>query len=272
MRFFALTALPLLAACWWRSDPAPAAPILPEVVRLVPDTASYRVIEHRRTEQTVNDRPLVIRQTRTTWLTATLTALDSGLTATWTLDSTAITGPFTDTVGTATHAAAGTIFRAGLDQNGRVTSIHADRTSAAPIAHVAELLAGFFPVADGGARPGATSVDTTEILTGWSTLLRGPSINSRTVAADWTTWAGVPALRISTESRYTLAGSGRLSERFEVTIEGSGRRYADQYVDWQGRYLGGTAADTADLEARVAGIGLVIPGRVMRVDTVEARR
>jgi hypothetical protein len=270
MRFLALATLPLLVSCWWRSASAPAAPVLPEVVRLVPDTASYRVVEHRRSQQTVNDRPLSMEETWTTWLTATLTAADSGLNAAWALDSIAVTGTVSQTAAAAARAATGTTFQSPLGHDGRVTGIDADRTSE-PLAHVTELLLRFYPVTAGGARPGATTTDTTPVLTGATVQLRGSSVSSRTVS-DWTSWAGVSALRISTESRYTLSGAGRLSERFEVMMEGSGRRYAQQYVDWQGRYLGGTAADTADLEARVAGTDLVIPIRQVSVDTVEARR
>ncbi|HET7040040.1 MAG TPA: hypothetical protein VFH97_09130 [Gemmatimonadales bacterium] len=267
MRLLALASLPFLVSCWWRSDPAPATPILPEVVFLTPDTARYRVVEHERTEQTVNGGPLAVGETRTTWLTATLAAADSGLAAAWALDSVVATGdreaagPF----------APGIAFHGTMDRDGRVTGLDAGRADSLATAPITDLLGRFYPVMRGGARPGAAWEDTTEILTGRGVLLRGRSVNRRSVSA-WTTWAGVPALEIAVTSDYTLAGSGRISGQLDVAIEGTGRRHARRYVDSRGRYLGGMAADTADLEARVAGTGLVIPIRRMSADTVEAGR
>jgi hypothetical protein len=249
MRPFALIAFMSLAACPSSRGPAPTVPVMPDVVRLASDTAGYHVVEHRRTEQAVQGQLVVRSVRRDTWIAAALTPVSDGLTARWVLDSIVVEAadPLgSPEAGTARGATFSATVREGLRQ-----------------------LLPRIPA--GGARIGASWVDTTE----HDLRAGGIAVTARTVsrhsAAGWTTWAGAPAVEIVSEDGYTLTGSGEHAGH-EIALEGTGRRHQRYYLDPAGRSLGGTGVDSASIEVRLVATGLVIPVRQWSADTVEARR
>ena len=55
-------------------------------------------------------------------------------------------------------------------------------------------------------------------------------------------------------------------------MEGTGRRLVTEYLALDGRYLGLTAADSSTFTIALPAVGMTIPGRQARADTVTAVR
>lgn len=268
-RFPLVMVLPSLGCLSGRA-PAPAS--LPESVRLTPDTARYRLVDHRRVEQRVQGQALVTAVRTDLWLVLALTPADDALDARWRLDSAASAAPVGGFDRAEADAMRGSTFSAKVREDGSLTRFGADREHGDAVERVGQYLRDFLPrLPAGGARPGAEWTDTTELATGPRGLTVTAHAVSRRLVTGWTTWAGVPALEIATEGTYTLTGSGEQTGQ-ELAVEGTGKRHRRQYLDPRGRFLGMTGADTADIEVRLVASGLVIPVRQSSVDTVEAWR
>jgi hypothetical protein len=272
MRPFALIAFLSLTACPSPRGPAAAGPVRPEVVRLIPDTARYHVALRQRVEQTVRDQPLVSILRRDLWVAAELTPADGGLGARWVLDSLAVEAPGGPFGPPETAAARGSAYHAIVREGASVARVELDRERTDLLDAVGEQLRELLPpLPSGGARIGASWIDTTE----HDLRAGGITVTGRTVrhhrVAGWTTWADAPALEIVSEGRYTLTGSGAHAGQ-EIMVEGTGRRHGHHYLDPAGRALGGTGVDSASLEVRLVASHLVIPVRQWTADTVEARR
>jgi len=272
MRPFALIAVMSLAACPSSRGPTSAAPVMPQAVRLIPDTARYHLTLRQRVEQTVRDQPMVSTLRRDLWVAAELTPADGGLGARWVLDSLTVEAPGGPFGPPETATAPGSTYHAIVLEGRGVSRVELDRERTDLLAAVGEQLRGLLPrLPAGGARIGASWTDTTEHDRRAGGLAVTTTTVSRRHAAGWTTWSDTPALEIVSDGDYILTGRGEQAGQ-PIELEGTGRRHARHYLDPSGRLLGGIGSDSVTLEVRLVAGGLVIPVRQWSADTVEARR
>jgi hypothetical protein len=130
----------------------------------------------------------------------------------------------------------------------------------------------FFPrLPEGGALQGRAWADTTEITT--RTADGEVTIRARNArqADAWSEFDGARALELHTTSQYTLSGAGaQFGQPF--TLTGDGLRSARQFLSAQGHYLGGVASDSAAVAVTLTQMGITIPGRQRRTDSLKVLR
>jgi len=171
--------------------------------------------------------------------------------------------------GAQVDSARGATFRANLARNGRLTDFVGGEFSGDLARELADrTLKPFFPmIPDQGAEAGAVWVDTLDthmVVNGLDNSIRLISEHS---AIEWTLYAGERALHILTVSNYSFNGSGTQSGR-AFTIDGRGHRHIHRYLSENGRYLGLVSVDTADGEARLTDLDMVIPIQQTRIDSL----
>ncbi len=166
-------------------------------------------------------------------------------------------------------AARGAIFTGTLVATGEILDFHSSSTVEGVAKELVDrLFKQFFPrIPRDGAEAGALWTDTLETTAD----VGGVRSNVRAVnnhsATDWIAHTGQRALHIVSETQYVFSGSGVQAGQ-EFTLEGEGHRVTHQYIGADGRYLGFTATDSAQAQAKLTQLGLVIPVRQMRFDTL----
>lgn len=247
-----------------------AAPEVPLRVRLVPDTARYRIASHLRVEQRVGSQPQVSNLSLVYLLRVRLASADSAgtLKAEIVIDSVATYEGSAVESRTAATAARGARFTATVLPTGELQSLDGPDSTDPLLNEIRRDVQQFFPrLPPAGLTAGESWVDTTEqkVASG------GVPLSLHSVAEHR---AGAPAdrdgqrvLPVVTLTNYTFSGKGRQGGQ-EFVVEGSGRRYTSEFVSLEGRYLGLVAADTSDFAITLRAAGLTIPGRQFRADTV----
>lgn len=246
-------------------------PAQPLVVQFAADTTRVELRSHQRVEQVFQGQALASGVRTTLTLTVSVTPSGDGApVARFAIDSLTVAGAGGGEPA-APRSALGSVWHARL-RDGRWDSLETAAGAVEAFPELAASLGHLLPaIPAGGARPGARWTDTTTSATRYGDVELAIETISEHAANDWATWAGGPALGIRTERRYTIAGAGRQSGQ-EISVAGSGAGWTQRYLDPSGRYLGGTGADSTDLEVRVASSDVVIPVRQRSVDTVETKR
>jgi hypothetical protein len=164
--------------------------------------------------------------------------------------------------------AADTRFTGILQPEGRIDEFGGGDSTVALVRQLASGLERMFPQFPlGGVVPGQVWSDTVESVSPGS----GFDIQIRVVldhhAVEWTQHVAGRALHIASVAHYTLSGEG-MQGGSEISIEGSGVQRSHRYVSPDGRYFGGTSADTSRSTALGLAMGSEIPVTQIRFDTL----
>lgn len=264
-RFTLVMSTAAAAACAGRSSPpaapapiaarapAPAPPRDPSRLRYAPGAGRY----HTMTEGWVE----VMGQQQTfdshLYISAVVSAAGANVGVAVTIDSASGTGPGNEGLGAARGRAVSLVF---TPTGQPVAMTSADSANPAIMGLSVELreLLPQLPV-------GAIGVRTT-----WSdTLTRhvpAPGVNlTMNIARQhrvvgWEDRDGVRVLHLSTTGTYTMTGTGEAPGQ-SLEFSGTGRNAAEQFVSAAGVYLGGTSADTADVNVNVVSAGMQVSTR-----------
>lgn len=271
MRRFAVPAVALLTACGAPPEPAPAAaPAPPPPVTYGPASVRYAIASHRHVEQEISGRTMTTTAVSRYQLRLTVEPGAGGMTVRFVLDSVRIEGemgvPDRDI-----EAAEGTRFTARMGPDGALTAFTVGDTGVAYVEQIAARLRDFFPrIPADGIVPGRRWRDTTALAADVGGVVLNVVSRNTHEALEWDRYADRPALPIRTVSSYTLSGAGEQGGQ-PLALEGTGMRHTRNYLAPDGTYLGGTAADTSRFEVRLTEIGLTVPGRQWRADTIAVR-
>jgi len=271
MRPISALILVLVAACGGtRGTPAPpveAAP--PDRLSYRPATVLYAAASHQQIEQDISGRTQSSRIVTRYVLRTEIGPAADGMPVTMVLDSIVVDGQL-GVSESEIAAAQGTGFAALLQSTGELTGFTGGDTTMPLVRRLTSRLSDFFPrIPPDGAQPDQRWSDSTESVTDVGGVLLTVRAANGHEALDWTSYAGRRALAIRTVSDYTLSGTGEQSGQ-SLSLDGSGRRHAIEYLSAEGVYLGATAADTLEFEVLLTQIGMVIPGRQWSADTIVA--
>lgn len=265
MRYLFAATLPMLA-CGGGAAPAPT-PVA--VVVIAPDTAGYRISARRHVEQVFQGQTIVNEAGTEVWLTLSRAPEPGGFAIRVVVDSAATDGR-TDLPAAAVRAAAGAEFVGRTSTLGQVADWPLPEGAGTLLqqAH-ASLLDLLLSVPESGAAPGVTWSDTTTLTTLAGTipvLIRTVAVHR--AAAAWQDEGARQTLAVATAANYTIIGEGERDGQWLV-LQGEGRSHLERLVSVGGAVVGGTRADTLDLEVEVSSAGLTIPVRQIRTDTVQ---
>lgn len=257
----------VLAACHGAGNAPEPVPEAPPTLRYAADSAHYLLVSHRTGEQEMQGQ--VNRQTQRTqyWLGATLAAAEGDTLATrFLVDSVTESGGAFGS-GDLTQVR-GAEWTARLAPNGQLLNF--DGPSAAGVSsQLANLLSQFYPrIPEEGLTAGAAWVDTVtgDVDVGGVVLtITAVHHNEAVGPAEFD---AVPAFLIRVVSEYTMSGQGSQSGQ-PLTLDGTGRRHVREYLTPTGHYLGRVAADTSQFDVVLTALGMSIPGRQWRYDTLK---
>jgi len=246
-----------------------AAPPAPTPERLVyrPFATQYVAASHGRVEQEFSGQAIVSEFSLRYYVSAEAVDFGDGMTVALTVDSVPVAAGG-GLLAAEAEAAAGTRFTGVLRPKGVIDGFTGGDSATALVRQLASGLERIFPqFPDGGVVPGQAWSDTLETVSpgaGFDIRIR---VLTDHQAMAWTQYAQARALHILSVARYTLSGRG-LQGGSEISIEGSGVQHSDRYVSADGRYLGGTSADTSRSTALVLAMGSSIPVTQLRFDTL----
>jgi hypothetical protein len=240
-------------------------------VRLAPDTAHYRVASHLAVEQEVGGQTQHSGLVLVYHLTVRIARQGDRLRATLVLDSVP-TYSGSGAVDPTVSAVRGTVFQGTLAPTGELTELSGGDSSVRFVHELTTELKNFFPrVLAAGALPGQRWVDTTEQqATSSSVPLTIRFVGDHEVGEPGE-HLNQPTLPVRSRIDYTFAGTGSQGGQ-EFRVEGTGRRLVTEYLALDGRYLGLTAADSSTFTIALPAVGMTIPGRQARADTVTVVR
>lgn len=252
-------------------EATPTPDALPNVVRYAPANLRYRARQHRHVEQEFNGQVTANDQVTTFVLSVDLVADEGGLEATLVLDSIDVTGSANATP-QEIEAVRGTRFSGMLGPDGRFAEFTGGDTTQPYLRQVAREFEEFFPrIPADGVAPGRVWSDTTNTEVDASGITLEISSVNQHEALEWTEYAGERALKIHTVTSYTVSGSGQQGGQ-ELELTGAGRRYVDQFLSADGRYLGSIVADTAEVDVLVVAAGILVPVKQHGADTLTVVR
>ncbi len=257
-----------LVACTKAEPGSPPDPIADLTYQ--PFAAAFVGSTHRIVEQEFDGQVVTTKRGIRLFVRAELAPVGTRRIVSFTMDSVV---PVDETAGSLMSdqfaSARGATFTATVAPNGELDDWSSGESVGESARQLADqFLRRFFPrLPDAGVREGMSwgdSVQTTELLGGAETLITSLRTHN---AVGWTEIQGERALQISTESHYTFSGSGmQVGQVFAV--DGRGRRHSSHYVSAVGHYLGSISADTSEAQAEVASVGIVIPVRQTRTDSL----
>lgn len=276
MRRFAPAAVAgLLAACRGSAPaietPGPIAAPRSENVRFGTGTARYRAVSQLKVDQEFNGQTQTTNMRLGYYASARIAAEGERLRATLTLDSMDVTE--IPTISSAELARArGATFTAVLSPEGKLLEFTPSDSTTQILRQLSAGFREFFPrIPANGARPGQQWTDTAGTQSNFGgAALTINSINQHDVTG-WADYRGERALHIRTSSNYTVTGTGSQSGQ-ALTIDGAGDRVSDRYLSSEGVYLGYVAADSSRFDVQLTGLGMTIPVRQARVDTLSVIR
>jgi hypothetical protein len=242
-------------------------PPTPERVVYQPFTTRYVAVSRGRVEQVFSGQAVVSEFSMRYYVAAEAVSAGDVMDLTLIVDSV----PHVEGAGLSPAEAvlaAGTRFTGILQPEGNIGEFAGGDTTLALVRQLASGLERIFPQLPlGGVVPGQVWSDTVETLSPGS----GFDIQIRVVvdhsAVEWTQHVAGRALHIVSVAHYTLSGEG-MQGGSEISIEGTGVQRSHRYVSADGRYLGGTSADTSRSTALVLAMGSEIPVTQIRFDTL----
>ena len=254
-----------LAACRPGIAAVPV-PDLPAAVAPAAGTARYALSEHRHVEQTVHGRSMVSDAATRFVFSITTAPTDSGFAAAVLVDAVTLEG---DAGGMGTAAeASGARLTGHFGSSGSRFVREDDTTPHEALDQLTLSLHQVLPsLPPGGARPETTWTDTTVVtgrVAGVPVTVISQTANR---AGPWDRLDGVPLLRVTRSTTYTLAGEGSPAGSW-IALRGQGVNHTEQVLDSAGGVVHGVLADTLRLEIEVGGTGVVIPVVQTRADTL----
>lgn len=259
----------LAAACGApAAPPATPQPVpVPARVGHAPGVSRYLTRSHLLVEQEISGQVQESRLDLSYFLTAAVADDAGGLTATLIIDS--VTRYEGNAAAAADYGKApGARFSGRLMPDGELANFGGGDSTVRFLRELTDELREFFPrLPAGGAVSGARWVDTT----GRRSTSSGVPLEIRMISQhevrDPEGHAGESALPIRSRTAYTFEGTGAQGGQ-EFRVEGSGHRSTVEFLSLGGRYLGLVAADSSTFTITLRAVGLVIPGRQTRADTV----
>lgn len=276
-RFATMTSLLAVAACARGSGPAPTAPAgtaaatprpaaaapAEPTVQYMAGSHRYRIETQQHTEQEVMGNTNAFDATVLQLVSVTLVPQGGALGLTVVMDSTSLStnAPGGDAAASAVRSLIGKRFIGTITPLGRVTALTSPDSSVREVQQALNGVRTFLPELPAGPiAAGREWVDTT------STTQAQEMFNMTTRAvrthriAGWESRDGARALHITTHSTYTVSGTGDAQGQ-PLELAGSGRAASDHFISAAGAYLGGTEADTTELNVNVVSAGMSIPVR-----------
>jgi hypothetical protein len=260
----------LLAACGGAGGPAQAAAIPssnPQAFAFQPGMARYLSASHTTIDQEIQGQLQRSEMSVRYRMSVNLLPVDTGFAATFTIDTVLVAEGPTVVAGDLAQAA-GRTFTANLAPTGRLADVRGGESTSQFLRQIFGQVSDFFPrLPTNGATQGLIWIDTTEIATGNN----GSDITIRAItrheAGEWGPHEAQRALPVNWTRTYTLTGTGeQLGQPF--TLDGTGETRGLTFLSADGRYLGSVAADARDIEVLLTGVGMTIPLRQVRADTV----
>lgn len=240
-------------------------------VRFATDTAYYRVASHLVVEQEVGGQTQHSGLELVYYLRVRIARQGDRLRATLALDSVprySGSGAVDPTV----SAVRGTVFQGTLTPTGELADFSGGDSSVRFVRELTTELKNFFPrVLAAGALPGQRWVDTTEQQATSSSVPLTIHFVGEHEVGEPGEHPSRPALPIRSRIDYTFSGTGSQGGQ-EFRVEGTGHRLVTEYLALDGRYVGLTAADSSTFTIALPAVGMTIPGRQMRADTVTVVR
>jgi hypothetical protein len=243
--------------------PASTATADPGTLRYGAGTSRYRIETQQHVVQEVMGNTQTIDGTTMQLLSITLAPRGDSLDLTVTVDSMSVTtsAPGGEAVAaTAARAMMGRRFTGTLASNGSVASITSPDSATREVAQAMQGLRQFLPVLPAGpltaGREWTDTVSTNQALETLTMTTR--AVRTHRVVG-WEQREGVRALRLTTQSVYTVTGSGEAQGAGPLELAGSGTANTDQFLSAAGIYLGATESDSAQINVNVVSMGMSIP-------------
>jgi hypothetical protein len=248
------------------ADPTPEAP---EHFVYGPFDVTYRIASHTFQEQEFGGQA----NTNDYAMHWYLSIVHQPPTLTLTLDSVPqITGTNPGLSTSDLDSSVGAEFSGTFTPNGAISGFTGGNESNAFLQQLSQSLERFLPrIPDGGAAAGQMWTDTLETTTRSGGLEIEIQLITESQAGSWVEHSGARSLEVSTVTSYSLSGGGNQMGS-EIDLSGTGIRHGLIYLGSDGRFLGGSSADTANMTATVAAMGAIIPIFQTRHDTVSVAR
>ena len=241
--------------------PAPAAPAEPTTLRYAPGTGRYRLDSRTHVVQEMMGSSNASDITTALLLTAAVAQADGNLGVALTIDSLGITAPMGAADPADLAAARGKVIHLVVSPSGQAISLTPPDGVGAAVLQAAQGLREFLPpLPPGSATAGTVWSDTTTTTTPNMGLAVTVKMAREHRVAGWEDRGGTHAMHIATTATYTVSGSGEVQGQ-TIELSGTGQASSDTYVSAAGVYLGGTASDSAQVNASVTSAGMVIPIR-----------
>jgi len=255
------------------SSGAPPVPREPARFTYGPFSETYAIVSHTHQEQELGGQITTVEYALRWRMTASTDPSGGEAGLTMTIDSApTITGTAMDLRQGDLARAAGTKFVGTLSAEGRVEGLQGGDTTNTFLQQLAQSAERFFPrVPAGGAAPGQHWTDTLSTTTNSGGLEIHIEFVSHSEASRWIDRDGTRALEVASVTDYSLAGGGTQMGA-EIDLEGTGSRHGIAYLAADGRFLGSISADTSNMTATVAAMGMMVPIVQMRHDTVAVVR
>lgn len=243
-----------------------AIPAAPPSLRYQADSVSYFLAGHRRVEQEFQGEATTQHLELGIWIRSILTpGTADTLAAHLVLDSVAESGAGA-TVGDL-EALRGATWTARLAPTGQLLDF-AGPADPGIANQLFNALREFYPrLPAQGVTPGDTWVDTVHSAVDAGGVTLTMRAVRRSVAMGLQPWDGGQAFQIRVTTDYTITGEGSQSGQ-PLTMDGTGRRHTQEYLSPTGRYVGNVVADTSSHEVLLTALGMSIPGRQWRYDTL----
>ena len=270
MRRLALACCCAAACSSAGGGPSSDVPPAPRTIRYVPDSVTYHLTGHRQLEQEFQGQATRQELRLRVWFRSMLApGMTDTMAARLVLDSVAESGGGSAPGDLA--AMRGATWTGRLTPGGELLDL-AGPPDAGLANQMFNTLREFYPrLPAAGVLAGDAWVDTvtSDVDVG------GVQLTIRAVhdhdAIGLQPWDAGEAFLIRVTTAYTIAGEGSESGQ-PLTLNGTGRRHTQEYLSPTGRYLGNVVADTSTYEVVLTALGMSIPGRQWRYDTVRVAR
>jgi len=252
---------------------AQAAPATPASFLYRPFEVQYRVASQNHNEQEFGGQVNAFDLALAYFVSAAATEAGGALHLSLTLDSVVAGSPLPPGVSASDfQSAVGATFSGTLSPTGEISDFQASEGTGQFLQQLTTSLPRFFArVPPGGAHPGQAWSDSSEVSAPSGGLDMQITTTTDYSASQWSMRDGVESLEVSAISHYTISGGG-VQGGAEITVDGTGTSHAQLVLGADGRMLGQTSADTANLTATVIAMGAIIPVTQIRFDTVSVVR
>lgn len=251
----------------------PAAIPTPARFAYLPLSSSYEINTLTMQEQEFGGQVNTVNIGIRWWVTSSADASTTPWQLSIHVDSTpVVTGTAPGLSASDLERATGAVFTGTLTPEGNVTDLQSSDSANIFLQQQARSFERLFPrLPAGGVAPGQTWTDTVEVQTSSGGLDIEVETITESTASSWIDHHGARALEVQSVSTYTLVGAGTQGGA-EIDLDGTGITHRTAYLGTDGRFLGRTAVDTANMTATVAAMGAMIPILQVTVDTVSIVR